>query len=102
MYQLYFYVPESHLEIVKRAVFQANAGAIGNYDQCCWQTAGQGQFRANQDAHPHLGTPGDIELVSEYKVEVICCAEDIDAVKEALLQSHPYETPAFGIIKLAQ
>ena len=37
MYKIEFYVPESHLEAVKRAMFGAGAGKIGNYDSCCWQ-----------------------------------------------------------------
>ena len=37
MYTLVFFVPETHLEPVKNAVFSAEAGRIGIYDQCCWQ-----------------------------------------------------------------
>ena len=47
MLKLTFYVPESHLEPVKQAVFEAGAGRIGDYDSCCWQIAGQGQFHGN-------------------------------------------------------
>ena len=36
MYKLCFYVPESHIEEVKIAVFAAGAGRIGEYDSCCW------------------------------------------------------------------
>lgn len=35
MYKICFYVPESHLEKVKEALFAAGAGKIGNYDSCC-------------------------------------------------------------------
>lgn len=31
MYSLVFYVPASHLEAVKEAVFTAGAGTIGDY-----------------------------------------------------------------------
>jgi hypothetical protein len=40
-----FYVPETHLEQVKSAMFSAGAGRVGDYDCCAWQTLGQGQFR---------------------------------------------------------
>jgi hypothetical protein len=40
-----FYVPETHIDIVKDAVFAAGAGQIGNYEHCAWQVLGQGQFR---------------------------------------------------------
>ena len=61
MYSLVFYVPETHLEVVKEAVFLAGAGAIGDYDHCCWQAKGQGQFRPLEGSHPHLGTKDCIE-----------------------------------------
>ena len=40
MYKLCVYVPESHLEAVKTALFQAGAGKIGDYDSCCWHSLG--------------------------------------------------------------
>ena len=42
MYKFCFYVPESHLDEVKAAIFAAGAGRVGHYDSCCWQTLGQG------------------------------------------------------------
>lgn len=34
MYSLIFYVPNTHLETVKEAVFTAGAGTIGDYQFC--------------------------------------------------------------------
>ena len=48
MQQVVFYVPESHLESVKNAMFEAGAGKLGNYQQCCWQTKGQGLARSSR------------------------------------------------------
>ena len=39
-FRLDVYVPDSHVEAVKTALFHAGAGNFGNYDSCCWQTAG--------------------------------------------------------------
>lgn len=100
MFKLDFYVPESHLESVKQAVFEAGAGRIGNYDQCCWQSVGQGQFRALDDSNPFLGVPGQLEKVLEYKVEMICEASVIDSVIKALRAAHPYEEPAFQVVRI--
>lgn len=100
MFKLDFYVPESHLESVKQAVFEAGAGRIGNYDQCCWQNAGQGQFRPLDDSNPFLGVPGQLEKVLEYKVEMICEASVIDSVIKALRAAHPYEEPAFQVVRI--
>lgn len=54
MYKLCFYVPESHLDVVKQAVFAAGGGRIGAYDSCCWQSLGQGQFRPLDGSQPYL------------------------------------------------
>ncbi len=90
-----FYVPETHLEKVKSAVFSAGAGRIGNYDCCSWQTAGTGQFRPCKGSKPFIGKKDRIETVQEYKVELVCDSKHINRVVEALKKSHPYETPAY-------
>lgn len=95
MISLVVYVPESHLEKVKGALFAAGAGRLGNYDHCCWQTEGTGQFRPLAGSNPHLGEAGQLERVKEWKVEMVCPPERIEAAVAALRQAHPYETPAF-------
>ena len=100
MYQLVFYVPESHLETVKNALFAAGAGEFGDFDQCVWQILGQGQFRPNANSQPYLGQPGQLETVPEYKVEMICTDERIKATVNALLAAHPYQQPAYAIYKM--
>lgn len=100
MYKLCFYVPESHLESVKSAVFATGAGHIGDYDQCCWQTPGQGQFRPLQGSNPFIGKEGWVQQVPEFKVELVCDEHLIDAAIDALIDAHPYEEPAYEVIAL--
>ena len=100
MYKLEFYVPESHLQEVKNAVFDAGAGKIGEYDLCCWETSGLGQFRCSDIAEPFLGTPGNLEKVREVKVEMVCAEMYIEAAVKALKAAHPYQTPAFQYWKV--
>lgn len=102
MYRLGVYVPESHLETVKQALFAAGAGRIGNYDSCCWQTRGQGQFRALDGSKPFLGQQGSVETVVEYRLELVCAESCIRAALQALRDSHPYEEPAYDVVRLAQ
>lgn len=102
MYKLCFYVPETHLEPVKEAVFDTGAGRIGDYDRCCWQVLGHGQFRPLEGSNPFLGKQGWVEQVSEYKVEMVCEDHLIEAAIEALLAAHPYEEPAFDVIALEE
>ena len=102
MIKLSFYVPESHLEAVKQAVFAKGAGRIGHYDSCCWQTSGEGQFRPLDGSQPFLGQQGQVEKVVEYKVEMVCDEICLSEVIKALKQSHPYEEPAFDAVKLME
>lgn len=100
MYKLTFYVPVTHVEIVKSALFAAGAGRIGDYDCCAWQVLGVGQFRPLTGATPFLGQIGEIEQVAEYKVEMVCAQAVLTAVMSALKASHPYEQPAYDVVKL--
>ena len=102
MYKLSFYVPESHLEDVKAAVFSVGAGKIGNYDSCNWQSRGQGQFRPLKDSKPWLGQEDMVETVVEFKVEMVCQNELIAKAVEALKAAHPYEEPAYDVVQLAE
>jgi hypothetical protein len=101
MYKLCFYVPESHLDVVKNAVFAAGAGRIGNYDSCCWQSLGQGQFRPLQGSNAFIGQAGVLEHVAEWKVELVVADELIHDAVKALRKVHPYETPAFEVWRLS-
>lgn len=100
MYQLIFYVPESHLEIVKSALFNAGAGRIGDYEHCAWQTLGSGQFRPLSSSTPFIGSIDQLESLEEYKVEMVCEAGAIKQVLQALLISHPYQTPAYSVLEM--
>jgi hypothetical protein len=100
MFHLTFYVPASHLEAVKTAVFEAGGGRIGNYDRCSWQVRGTGQFRPLAGANPHLGRVGAVEAVDEWRVELVVAEEYLQAVVAALRQAHPYEEPAYGVVRL--
>lgn len=102
MYKLCFYVPESHLEAVKQSIFATGAGCIGDYNQCCWQVKGQGQFRPLPGSQPFIGRQGALETVAEYRVEMVCADETIRAAVAALRLAHPYEEPAFDCWLLAE
>ena len=100
MYKLTIYIPESHLETVKEALFAAGAGHYAAYDRCCWQVLGQGQFRPLEGSDPFIGQTGEVERVAEYRVEMICTDDAVDAVVSALRAAHPYEEPAFDFVRM--
>jgi hypothetical protein len=100
MVKITFYAPKENAEQVKLAMFNAGAGRIGNYDSCCWQVLGQGQFRPLDGSNPHLGSQGSVEQVNEYRVEMVCEESLIKEVVQAMKKAHPYETPAYDIVKI--
>lgn len=97
---LAFYVPADHLEMVLKSIFSAGAGEYKNYDHCAWTTEGEGRFRALEKARPFIGQQGKEEHVKEIKVECLVKNEDVHKVKKALLESHPYEEPAYHFMEI--
>ena len=99
-YKLIVFVPLESLAKVSNAVFAAGAGAIGNYSHCGFGAQGTGTFLPLDGARPAIGSKGKIEKVAEIRFESIVPAEKLDKIVAAMKKAHPYETPAFDIIKL--
>ncbi|MBK1874293.1 YqfO family protein [Marinobacter sp. 1-3A] len=100
MYKICYFVPETHLEKTKQALFDIGAGRIGDYDSCAWQCRGQGQFRPLEGSNPFLGESEALKVVDEFKVELVCTDELIRKAVVALKQAHPYEEPAYEIYRM--
>ena len=100
MYKISVYVPEKSVEKVKQALFDAGAGRIGNYDSCCWQTAGIGQFRPLENSNPAIGAIQQLERVNEIKIELVCEDDLVKPAIRAMRLAHPYEEPAFDVWRL--
>jgi dinuclear metal center YbgI/SA1388 family protein len=99
-YKLVVFVPVESLAKVSNAVFAAGAGAIGNYSHCGFSAEGTGTFLPLEGAKPAIGKKGKHEKVQEMRFESIVPAEKIDGVIAAMKKAHPYETPAFDVLKL--
>lgn len=97
VYKLVFFVPKSHLKIVKQAVFKTGAGNYGSYANCCWQTLGTGSFIPLAGSKPCIGKVNQVTNVDEYRVETICTQKHLADAVAALKLSHPYECPVFDI-----
>ena len=98
--KLVTYVPDLHSYRVRKALFDAGAGHIGNYDECSFNIQGNGTFRANQVAQPFVGAKGEFHTEKETKIEVIVPSFNIGRVVDALIAAHPYEEPAYDIYPL--
>lgn len=94
------YVPAAHADAVRRAMFDAGAGCIGNYDCCSSNAPVTGTFRAGKGTHPFVGEPGRLHSEAEVRIETIAPEHCRRAVTAALCAAHPYEEPAFDIFPL--
>lgn len=99
--QLVTYVPHDHTEALIDALAAAGAGALGGYVRAAFTVTGSGTFTPGPDAHPTIGQPGRREHVTEDLVEMIMDRRLRDRVVSALLQTHPYEVPAYRVIEVA-
>lgn len=96
--KLVTFVPKSHTESVRLALFDAGAGSIGDYDFCSFSSEGTGTFRPLDGADPFVGSVGDIHHEPEVRMEVLLPIWLKSKVSEALLQTHPYEEPAYEFL----
>ncbi len=95
LFKLVVFVPEAYLEIVRKALWQAGAGQIGEYEQCSFAGSGTGTFLPQEQAQPFIGQIGELSRVPEFRLEVILPERCLGAVLSALRKVHPYEEPAF-------
>jgi dinuclear metal center YbgI/SA1388 family protein len=100
LYKLYTYVPVKYLSKVKKALFEAGAGEIGDYKNCSFETQGQGSFRPVGNANPHTGSKDILNKVQETKIEFLLWAHQTSKVVKALKKAHPYEEVAYELITL--
>ncbi|HEX2568642.1 MAG TPA: Nif3-like dinuclear metal center hexameric protein [Polyangia bacterium] len=101
-FKLVTFLPEEHVERLSAALFAAGAGRIGNYSACSFRSPGMGTFFGEAGANPVLGQAGRLEFASELRVETVVPIARLHAVLAALRANHPYEEPAFDLVRLAE
>ena len=99
--KLVVFAPAEDADKVRRAITDAGAGAIGDYDSCTFTTTGEGRFRPLAGAEPAIGSVGDLETVREVRIESILDRRLRSTVVAAMLAAHPYEEPAYDVLPLA-
>jgi len=98
--KLVTFVPVSHAEKVREALFSAGAGVIGNYDLCSFNVEGFGTFRGSEHTNPFAGKKGEYHREKEVRIETILPSHLKNNVIKALLAAHPYEEVAYDIYPL--
>lgn len=100
MYKLNYYVPVDAKEKTKKALFDIGVGMFDNYECCSFETLGKGQFKPVGGANPNIGELNKLEVLDEYKVEMICTNELIHKAVQTLKEVHPYEEVAYEVFKM--
>lgn len=98
--KLITFVPQSHAEYVRNALFNAGAGNIGNYDSCSFNILGEGTFRAKEGANPFVGEINELHFEKEVRIEVVLPKFRQTEILRTLLAVHPYEEPAYDFIPI--
>jgi dinuclear metal center YbgI/SA1388 family protein len=101
LHKLVVFCPDSHVETIQQAMFDAGAGNIGNYNSCSFNSAGYGTFKAQEGANPFIGNIGKLHKEKELKIEVIVPSYLTQQVVSAMIQVHPYEEVAYDIYPLS-
>ncbi len=94
------FVPETHADILRKAIGDVGAGKIGNYSHCSFSVKGKGRFLPLGGAKPAIGIVGTSEEVDEERIEFVCDKENVEKVIVAMKNVHPYEEMAFDVYPL--
>lgn len=94
------FVPKTHTDVVRKAMGNAGAGRIGNYNHCSFSIDGIGRYKPTEGAKPSIGEVGKFEEVVEERIECVCEKGKAKEVIAAMRKVHPYEEVAFDIYPL--
>jgi dinuclear metal center YbgI/SA1388 family protein len=95
--KLVVFVPQTHQDQVRHAIFRAGAGELGQYSHCSFNIEGTATFLPGEGAKPFIGKPGQIESVAEVRIESVLTEGIERRVIQAMLKAHPYEEVAYDI-----
>lgn len=94
------YVPQMEAETLRKALFDAGAGNIGNYENCSFNTNGIGTFKGNEISNPKVGQRGEYMKEQETQISVTFQKHLERNILKALFENHSYEEVAFEITTL--
>lgn len=100
LYKLEIFIPESHFRALQKALQEADAGHIGNYDSCLSYSKVTGAWRPLEGTHPYIGAKGEISEEPELKVEVTIRRDQLADVVSKVKTVHPYEEPVINVIPM--
>lgn len=99
-YKLETFIPTDHTDNVREKMAASGAGRIDNYSDCTFKVSGTGTFKPLEGSTPFIGEKGALASVEEDKLEAIVEATVLDEVVNSMINAHPYEVPAYNVVKL--
>ncbi|TBW27553.1 Nif3-like dinuclear metal center hexameric protein [Gramella sp. KN1008] len=94
------FVPIKNADEVRKALFDAGGGSIGNYDNCSFNTTGKGSFKGNEESNPVIGEKGEVHFEEEVQIGITYPVHLEARILKNLFTSHPYEEVAYEIHSL--
>ncbi|ADV49593.1 NGG1p interacting factor 3 protein, NIF3 [Cellulophaga algicola DSM 14237] len=94
------YVPKNDAEQLKKILYKAGAGNIGNYSNCSFTVDGVGSYKANEKAKPIKGEIGKTHFEEETQISITFEKAVEQNVIKVLLEHHPYEEVAYELTTL--
>lgn len=98
--KLVTFCPVDYAEKVRKAIFDAGAGNIGEYDSCSFNLEGRGSFTPGEGTDPFVGEIGELHYEQEERIETIFPVYIQQQVLKAMFDAHPYEEVAYDIYPL--
>ncbi len=95
--KLVTFCPVNDAEKVRKAMFDAGGGHIGNYDECSFNTEGTGTFRGDENTNPYVGKKGEQHHEKETRIEIIFESLLESRIVSSMIKAHPYEEIAYDI-----
>lgn len=97
MHKVVVTVPETHTDLVIKAMSEAGAGIIGKYTHCATITKTIGNYIPEEGANPYIGKVGEMSRETEDKIEMVCPKEKLGHVISSIQKTHPYESPTIDV-----
>ena len=93
-------VPESSENDLLKALHDAGAGILGNYENCSFSIKGKGTFKGNELSNPNIGDPQKKTYVVEKQIQLVFQKHLESRILKSLFKNHPYESVAYDILNL--
>ena len=98
--KLITYTTPENANKLRKSLFDAGAGKIGNYENCSFNSLGKTTFQGNENSNPVVGERFEYVESDEIKIEVTFEKHQQTPILNALFDNHVYEEVAYEIYSL--